>query len=442
MRDVAPARGAGLSKVAAFLTSVVLLATGSSTASVAAEATRTASQPECQTGNVLVHSPDWSTITVPVEAESGHGTGLFVADTLDPNRLFWVKGSRDQILRTLDGGCTWKKVWDLPNLFDGELPDSNGRTRHEFLVSQLYLPPNPDTPGTIFLVGDAGLDRPKRLFVSENNGDDWEERDTPPQGPPNIRLRHLFGPLERPDRLYWPAQGGAERPRALYVSKDGGRSWAPAGPVGVFVACGSVCDDLQPEYLNTDVWLADPKEADSVFTVHGRRNNALLASTDGGVTFSEIGRVPLYPRKPAIARLPGGAHRIAAVSGSCRSHQSFADEVVVLSDDGGRSFRKIATPAGFNCQIGLAPLSGKLILAMNQSGFGEEYRKHELSGLWRLDERALALGIYPWVRLPVDVVVGSGPMQLQVSATKRPVVHAIWFTDEGSLFIERYSGRL
>lgn len=211
---------------------------------------------------VVTHPTDPDTLWVLSQDPTPGG-----AETLDrPTRRIW---------RTLDGGHTWRDVWNRPDdlvlslavdPFDPEILYAAGDTGVErsFDGGGSWEPtgfPAAD-PGADRIAADplregriwAWSRRPARLYRSDDRGGSWTEvgRGLPREGP--VELGDLVADPTVPDKVFALFPG-----RGPFVSGDGGASWM------------SIAGDLEPSRFFTDL------------AAHPVRPEVLWAGTLAGV---------------------------------------------------------------------------------------------------------------------------------------------------------------
>lgn len=147
----------------------------------------------------------------------------------------FVVGAYGMFLRTTDGGQTWQDMG--PQL-------DNPRSFHLNSITQI-------TGGALVIAGEAG-----QIFVSEDNGDTWERRESPYDG-------SLFGALgtgKPGEALVFGLRGNT------FISTDLGETWKVVpNEGGTTLNDGAVADDGR-------------------ITLVGN-SGAVLLSTDGGESF-------------------------------------------------------------------------------------------------------------------------------------------------------------
>ena len=178
-----------------------------------------------------------------------------------------VAGSFGMILRTLDGGATWKPILDRIDNPDGF---------HYYGIAR--------AGNALYLAGEAGM-----LFRSDDFGESWKKLESPYQG-------SFFGIAANPAGSAVVAFGLRG---TIVVSVDGGRTWATVtSPTGATLSAGRFLSD-------GSLWLAG-------------YDGTVLKSVDTGKRFTAI--TDRFPGCTALTETSdrnlmlvgsGGAKRVA-----------------------------------------------------------------------------------------------------------------------------------
>jgi len=235
-------------------------------------------------------------------------TGVFMHDA----RLGWAVGHDEVVVRTRDGGITWRRVHHAPEnekplldvwfadartglavgAYGGLLATSDGgdtwttRSVHggdDFHLNQIAAAAD----GTLFLAAEAG-----HLYRSGDKGVTWQPLPSPYEG-------SFFGLLPRPDGslLAFGLRGH------LYRSPDGGRSWTPI-PTGTeetltcaldlgsgrFVVGGMAGTLLWSDETGAAVRKQDLPDRKAIVALAQAAPGTLLLFGEGGVRRAEIPR--------------------------------------------------------------------------------------------------------------------------------------------------------
>ena len=200
-------------------------------------------------------------------------------DPTDPRVLYLAAGNG--VLRTLDGGGTWRLVtgWQI--------------------TEAQALAVDPHAPARLYLATASGVWR------SADRGDSWHAADSGLAAP--VYATALAVDRAEAGRVIVGTWHG------LYGSDDGARSWRPLGPPGVPI------QDLRQSRPAPAVWLAATHE------------RGVLRSDDGGRTWHAASGRLARQTIQAVALDPHDARRMAAAGW---------DTGVFLSTDGGRSWKQ------------------------------------------------------------------------------------------------------
>jgi hypothetical protein len=183
---------------------------------------------ECD--NIAVKS-GWGRIGLPHFGVGEQRVHSYSVDAWNKRRLFVSNGF--EIFRSMDGGCSWEKVYELPS----EPSQQSDLSQLDSRIRQVVIPEGTTADDFVYFVVDQ-LRPPEevtsgmrtRVFRSDNNGDDWIAADgalpdaLPPHGAPEQLLptpafpKVLYLLLESPDVQY------------MATSHDGGETWQTRGP--------------------------------------------------------------------------------------------------------------------------------------------------------------------------------------------------------------------
>ncbi|MET9800492.1 oxidoreductase [Streptomyces sp. NPDC006368] len=253
----------------------------------------------------------------------------------------WVAGSEGTVLRTVDGGRSWRDV---------SPPAAEGL---EFRDVEAF-----DTRRAVVLA--IGEGEASRIFRTEDGGATWTEtfRNTDP--------RAFYDCVTFLDSRYGLAMSdpvdGAFR---ILSTRDGGRSWHVLPSAGMpaalpgeagFAASGQCLVGSGPK----DVWLA----------TGGGATARVLHSADRGVTWT-VADSTLPAGDPArgvfALAFRDRTHGIA-VGGDYRTGQS-SPRAAAVSRDGGRGWRQAYTPPpAYRSGVAWLPHSGFAALAVGPTG--------------------------------------------------------------------------
>lgn len=277
---------------------------------------------------------DWTSILAP---SFSTGPQTLTSYAVDPQRpqVIWVTNGKT-VVRTADGGCTWKERFKLELLPSLDIPISSALAT----ISSVVVPEDPAADGEVFLLVEERLDgsdpdgpgplpggiglRP-HVVKSEDDGADWKAQDQglPVVGDPRA-LR--FAPSNADIGYVFVGND-------LYATTDGGESWQQRG-----------------SHPNVRDYGIDPQVPDDIWFWAG----ALLHSTDGGRSSAANNYVPNFVTHGSVYRAPGGRARIMVYDAEGGGWWR--------SDDSGRTFTpnvnspsneviSIATGAGLDSMV-------------------------------------------------------------------------------------------
>lgn len=275
------------------------------------------------------------------------------------NRVAWASGSDSTVLRTTDGGATWKKLTVTSDKLDFRDIDAfDGRTAYVLSIgngaaSRIYkttdggatwtLQFKNDDPRAFYdamsfwdrdhgiVIGDS-IDGQFCILTTQNGGRNWTR--VPAKAlPPALENEGAFAASGTNISLFgkshaWIATGGAEKARVLRTT-DRGRTWSIDDTpllAGRFAGIFSIAfrDALNGVVAGGDY----TKETEAV--------DNLAVTSDGGVTWTLVKGLSGY--RSAIAYLPGEKMALVAVGPSG----------VDYSTDGGLTWTKSEILPGFD----------------------------------------------------------------------------------------------
>ncbi|MBI2513141.1 MAG: hypothetical protein HYV96_14280 [Opitutae bacterium] len=245
-------------------------------------------------------------------------------DPRDPRRLYVACLSG--ILRTLDGGETWRLVtgWNETE------PKS--------------VAVDPHAPDIVY----AGL--PDGFIVSHDEGLTWSRAES------GLPARGKYTQTIAVDR----ARAGrvlAGCETGIYLTEDGARSWRR-----VFATTDTV-DDIQQSPHDPQLWLAVTQSAGA------------LCSRDGGATWERIGGIPTEKALYNLAFDATNSQRLAIASWTYG---------ILVSEDGGRTWteRNAGLPDQHRVwRTAIDPDTGRLYAAVHEKAL---YASDDFGRTWRI----------------------------------------------------------
>src|SRR5712691_11775569 len=277
--------------------------------------------------------------------------GAIAVSASDPNVIYVGMGETtirgnvshgDGVYKSTDGGKSWMHMG---------LED----TRH---IGKVRIhPQNPDLVYVAALGHAHGANKQRGVYRSTDGGKTWEQvlfvnedigAHDLAMDPNNPRI--LYAALWRTRRMPHTLQSGGEG-CGLFKSTDGGDTWTeitrrpglPAGPVGK---------------IGVTVSGATP---DRVWAIVEAADGAVFRSDDGGNSWQrlceegELRKRPWYYQH--ICADPQDAETVWVLNESC-----------FKSNDGGRTFDKVATPHGDHHDLWIDPHDSQRIIMGNDGG--------------------------------------------------------------------------
>lgn len=225
----------------------------------------------------------------------------------NPNVVFF--GHHNGVMRSDDGGRTWRSVVARPN-FDA-----------------MALAVDRTNPRRVYLAGH------NIFMVSSDGGATWEPVR---HNLPDDDIHGFTLGAQDPNRVYAFVVG-----HGLFFSPDGGATWARLSTalpqdVMVLAAAGG-----EPEVL-----------------LAGSMGSGVLKSTDGGRTWQPSNDGLGSRRVMALAVNPADRQRVYAGT----------DDGLYRSDDGGETWRRLPFPGRNAAVVAVSPADPNLVLALEAAG--------------------------------------------------------------------------
>ena len=378
--------------------SMLLMLVGPGTAQASAAPPDCADRVQVRQGSLK--KPTWTTIaspefpqgTVPdAELLQPNSIYTYATDPSDPDRLFVA--DRDTVLRSTDGGCTWDAVFHIPVPEIGPPPttacegvigelawvaQTPGCTR----IGYLTVAPSGAKPGRVYVqlitprsvypglaaVKEAGFTT--TLYVSEDGGSTfsyWTDASSREGFEAQLGKGELIVAPSDPDIVY--AVRTRDTDSALFASQDGGKTWALRGALpGTNDPTGLVVSSSNPKEL-WDVATAILSTSNPAMGLSGLSRNALIHSSDGGKSWSELETPLEIPQEVAVAEAPGGETVIAVGT-------QIANRIFV-SRDGGSGWHEL--PRQQDCDLGRGGLQfGRSAHVLFASCFDQYVLRYDL----------------------------------------------------------------
>lgn len=340
---------------------------------VTSSMTRTPVRASCP-DKIVDRGKKWKQIAIPDFAGSESAARWAVVDPGNPQRLYVA--NYDAVLRSNDGGCTWKDVFVLPQI-STDPPDPNAVTpvpacpsaidadplveRQRFTVlpcatiysidvapsstsgkaGRVYVQVTIPAAGVYQTIFAGTATSMTMIFVSDDDGETWSGQNSL-EDPTSVGAGHLEIAPSDPSVLYAQRSfskpiGGSET--SLFISTDGGENWSHtatpssgaevAGTSSPYAASPAI-DPIDPSTILDDYYLVDPDlDADYI---------GLFASKDEGSTWTDIEVPELSPHAIALFHKPNRPLRVVAKGSQGSLH---------LTDDEGANWRSIALPEEF-----------------------------------------------------------------------------------------------
>lgn len=314
------------SKLVRLLTTLFLIG------GVAHVPTAEAGAPMCR-GTVERLTGGWTIIGLPNSAPVLPGVpaaniSWYAADPVDPNRIFVA--DRASVLRTDDGGCTWKTVFSIRDVPpSGAIAQCEGADDTCSEIYSLDVGPTAESRERVYIqvrtsvFGQGGWT--SHLFFSDDGGESFSPLDDPSLD--GLMSKTGIGELiispAQPNDLYLVRE---DLPyQNLFASEDAGATWKKlASPPGVWPNVLTVHPEDPKQLFGTFAVVGDPARSQYV------RFEA-YRSTDGGESWTKLD-VPLESADSiAVSPTTSGATRIVVRDSG---GGGLKDRLTISLDDG------------------------------------------------------------------------------------------------------------
>jgi len=332
-------------------------------------------------------------------------------DPYDERAVFVANNS--VVARSLDGGCRWEQVWQVPEVPTTQFPFARGEYA---AITSLEVTQTKAAPRRVYAA--LWTSSPVRVHVlrSDDDGETWQLVDgaMPWVGThPRIRI----APSD-PKVVYLSYRLHAGGTTLYYRSRDGGESWtlrsSQPGPASPVFGNDFRVDPAKPQWL----WEWDRDDD----------GEGVRRSRDGGKTWTEIRGVgkPAFPQFVDVFHRRGRPARVIVVNGGR----------IYRSTEGGGSWKKIPSPHLHDANL-LGVAHGTRASAIALVACHAPY-----CWVFRFSSRAYRRGAFPWVDImPKYAVPPAFPSTsfLMSTRTERPALLFNAGHDEPTT-IERYRG--
>ncbi|HEV2757434.1 MAG TPA: hypothetical protein VG318_16845 [Actinomycetota bacterium] len=213
----------------------------------------------------VTRSGHWVTADVQEFASGGPITDYEIV-AINSQTIFVTDGT--DVLRTSNGGCTWRKVFSVT----GTTPLDYGFRGDASEILSIDLPRTGGTTVLLAVEEQVGATSRPHVVRGENLGESWESGDVglPPTGRPEALV---ISPIN-PEIAYLGVDVGGGSLDLIFRSEDGGATWRLRSDL-TKVAPNRGIDDFKVDPMKPEeLWAYGP--------------GGLLKSTDGGATFTPI----------------------------------------------------------------------------------------------------------------------------------------------------------
>jgi hypothetical protein len=333
---------------------------------------------------VSAQGPDgWVAAPAPTFTDGTQTLLTYAVAPNNPSEMFVTNGV--QLGRSRDGGCTWSMVYDVGSTAAAGVNTS--------LVSITQIVVAND--GRIYLLLLADLE--PKVIASGDGGTTWAEADTGVlPADPVLLAPNLLAAAGTPGVMYLDVHNSMlvtftlAANDILYVTRNGGASWTPVNVPAPGLVAAAADAGLMPILSQLVV---DPADDKHLWAIGG---GYLVESKDGGATWHrpQVGDGSVYFGGGAIEASRSGDHTTIAVFDS--------GSLAYVSDDGGQSWDKLASPGGVTSAVSVAGGRDLAVLAG--------------SSVYRLDPKAMTWSSLWDSGLQAAMVTSDGSAQPHLRA--------------------------
>jgi photosystem II stability/assembly factor-like uncharacterized protein len=254
-------------------------------------------------------------------------------------RVVWASGANGTVLRTADGGTTWRRL---------TIPDADKLDFRDIDAVN-------EATAYVLSIGPGDL---SRIYKTSNAGVSWTGQFVNPDP------KAFFDAMD-----FWDADRGVavsdsvDGQFVILTTGDGGRSWSrvpadqlpPALPnEGFFAASGTNVATVAPNH----VWMGTGAAGEA----------RVLRSSDGGRTW-QVSRTPLAagPTSGIFSIAFRDAMHGIVVGGDYKMEWAAVDNAAITSD-GGATWTPVKGLSGFRSVVTYLSLDGKSVVAVGPSG--------------------------------------------------------------------------
>jgi hypothetical protein len=420
---------------------VALLATTAVVAGLAVPAGAAKPKVSCSVaGQWETRGKGWTAIKMPEFPASdsmplgweSYARARFAVHPSDPGLLYLTNGTR--VLRSTDGGCNWASIFVIGE--SGSTPP----TKSHF-VRDITVAATPESRDTIYLLltgyrsGVSVEHVPTyRVVKSTDAGKTWNSAEAGlPLAGTSPRLH--VAPSD-PDRLYLTSNvyTFATVVGQLWVSKDGGASWAPGQDLTFEPQRRRFLDGQWEIHISID-----PLNSDDIWRYDFW--DGLYRSQDAGATWQQIGGLDPGPsstptdfqangvREVDLYHQSGEPLQVSVTTYQPCAVNSSSECSMFRSVDGGASWYKLPLPSYPNA-LSFAGASDKLVMMSDAA--------------YRFDKRSAARGAIPWVGIGPSGTHGylNEAFAAGVPANTLYAPESGYSDGSAARYIFRYTGRL
>ena len=257
------------------------------------------------------------------------------------DRVAWASGSNGTVLRTIDGGATWKPV---------VVPDSAGL---DFRDIQAFSADS----AVLMSAGPGPL---SRIYTTSDGGAHWKltQRNEDEKG--------FFDSIAFWDRNRGLLVGDAVNGRMTMLrTEDGGASWKPAAPEKMPAAL-----EGEGAYAASGTAVAVGRNGRAWFATGGGASARVFRSTDWGVTW-QVSATPMRHdgAGSGIFSIAFWDELHGVVVGGKYSVPTESADNIAFTEDGGATWKAPSgqRPAGYRSAV-MAAANGKILIVTGTTG--------------------------------------------------------------------------
>jgi hypothetical protein len=382
--------------------------------------------------------PGWSSIAAPDFPPASPLTDGVAKSNDTPTQVAVSPGNQptmymsslDGVMRSDDGGCTWKDSLSLKGMSAADIPPTTSAFGQ---IESLVVPDSAEGASRVYVVVvDLFLGGRRTILGSEDRGSTWKVLFSPMYFPAVSSNTTLMVAPSDPDTMYLFTWSSLVWPNMIYVTEDAGATWEEyVSGINPYTPSESVEDSnsFHPGYAIDPL---NPHELWVTSCCQDKRR--LLHSTDGGRTWEDVPNLPPRQANESFFELyihvshEVGEPAQLAVAAVIASGGTLGTKLW-YSESGGDSWETLVLPDVYTHGVMFADGSSSLVIKLTEyPEYGALTPPGRTTSLWRYDYQRRGF---------VQLLRTGESHDLDIDFQKRPRAYMV---TNDSVWV--YSGRL